>query len=162
MTGVQTCALPILDLIAINYLLPDCKEDFYETTWQVVKSTSYPPADTLTINAIGTNFTVVWEAIDSTQYPPAYTGGVDTAANASPGHPYTLKNKYGQKVSVPGTVKVKVFAGNGTLTGLYMPGVDPIKLVSVDHWGSNKWQRMDSAFFWAERMELKEIGRAHV
>ena len=139
----------------VHYLVPDCKEDFYETTWQVVKSTSYPPADTLTINAIGNNFTVVWEAIDSTQYPPAYTGGVDTAANASPGHPYTLKNKYGQKVSVPGVVKVKVFPGNGTLTGLYMPGVDPIKLVSVDHWGNNKWQRLDSAFFWAERMELK-------
>ena len=144
-----------IDGIAINYLLPDCKEDFYETTWQVVKSTSYPPADTLTINAIGTNFTVVWEAIDSTQYPPAYTGGVDTAANASPGHPYTLKNKYGQKVSVPGTVKVKVFAGNGTLTGLYMPGAHSIALTSVDHWGNNKWQRLDSAFYSCERMELK-------
>ena len=144
-----------IDLIAINYLLPDCKGDFYETTWQVAKSTSYPPADTLTINAIGTNFTVVWEAIDSTQYPPAYTGGVDTAANASPGHPYTLKNKYGQKVSVPGTVKVKVFAGNGTLTGLYMPGAHSIALTSVDHWGNNKWQRLDSAFYSCERMELK-------
>ena len=139
----------------VHYLAPDCKEDFYETTWQVTKSTTWPPTDTLTINAIGTNFTVVWEAIDSTQNPPAHTAGIDTAANASPGHPYTLKNKYGQKVSVPGTVKVKVFAGNGTLTGLYMPGVDPIKLVSVDHWGNNKWQRLDSAFFWAERMELK-------
>ena len=139
----------------VHYLVPDCKEDFYETTWQVSKSTTWPPTDTLTINAIGTNFTVVWEVIDSTQNPPAYKAGMDTAANASPGHPYTLKNKYGQKESVPGTVKVKVFAGNGTLTGLYMPGVDPIKLVSVDHWGSNKWQRMDSAFFWAERMELK-------
>ena len=139
----------------VHYLVSDCVEDFYETTWQVSKSTAWPPTDTLNINAIGTNFTVVWEAIDSTQNPPAYKAGVDTAANASPGHPYTLKNKYGQKESVPGTVKVKVFPGNGTLTGLYMPGVDPIKLVSVDHWGNNKWQRLDSAFFWAERMELK-------
>ena len=142
----------------LAYYVSDCQAGstaFYETTWQVAKSTSWPPADTLTINAIGTNFTVLWEAIDSTQYPPRYEAGIDTAANASPGHPYTLKNKYGQKVSVPGTVKVKVFAGNGTLTGLYMPGVDPIKLVSVDHWGNNKWQRLDSAFFWAERMELK-------
>ena len=144
-----------IDQIAINYLLPDCKEDFYETTWQVSKSTTWPPTDTLNINVIGTNFTVVWEAIDSTQYPPAYTGGVDTAANASPGHPYTLKNRYGQKVSVPGTVKVKVFPGNGTLTGLYMPGAHSGALLSVDHRGNNKWQRLDSAFLWAERMELK-------
>ena len=137
----------------VHYLAPDCKEDFYETTWSVPNTNTNQ--DTLTINAIGTNFTVLWEAIDSTQYPPRYEAGIDTAANASPGHPYTLKNKYGQKVSVPGVVKVKVFPGNGTLTGLYMPGVDPIKLVSVDHWGNNKWQRLDSAFYSCERMELK-------
>ncbi len=137
----------------VHYLAPDCKEDFYETTWQVPNTNTYQ--DTLTINAIGTNFTVVWEAIDSTQYPPAYTAGIDTAANASPGHPYTLKNKYGQKVSVPGVVKVKVFPGNGTLTGLYMPGAHSIALTSVDHWGNNKWQRLDSAFIGCERMELK-------
>ena len=141
----------------LAYYVSDCQAGsttFYETTWQVAKSTSWPPADTLTINAIGTNFTVLWEAIDSTQYPPRYEAGIDTAANASPGHPYTLRNSW-QKVSVPGTVKVKVFAGNGTLTGLYMPGADPIKLVSVDHWGNNKWQRLDSAFYSCERMELK-------
>ena len=137
----------------VHYLAPDCKEDFYETTWSVPNTNTN--RDTLTINAIGTNFTVVWEAIDSTQYPPRYEAGFDTAANASPGHPYTLRINAWNKARVPGTVKVKVFAGNGTLTGLYMPGVDPIKLVSVDHWGNNKWQRLDSAFFWAERMELK-------
>ena len=137
----------------VHYLAPDCKEDFYETTWSVPNTNTN--RDTLTINAIGTNFTVVWEAIDSTQYPPRYEAGFDTAANASPGHPYTLRRNAWNKANVPGTVKVKVFAGNGTLTGLYMPGVDPIKLVSVDHWGNNKWQRLDSAFFWAERMELK-------
>ena len=137
----------------VHYLAPDCKEDFYETTWSVPNTNTNQ--DTLTINAIGTNFTVVWEAIDSTQYPPRYEAGFDTAANASPGHPYTLRRNAWNKANVPGTVKVKVFPGNGTLTGLYMPGVDPIKLVSVDHWGNNKWQRLDSAFFWAERMELK-------
>ena len=142
-----------IDKIAINYLLPDCKEDFYETTWSVPNTNTN--GDTLTINAIGANFTVVWEAIDSTQYPPRYTAGIDTAANASPGHPYTLKNKYGQKVSVPGVVKVKVFPGNGTLTGLYMLGAHSGALLSVDHWGNNKWQRLDSAFAGCERMELK-------
>ena len=141
----------------LAYYVSDCQAGstaFYETTWQVAKSTSWPPADTLTINAIGTNFTVLWEAIDSTQYPPRYEAGIDTAANASPGHPYTLRNSW-QKVSVPGTVKVKVFAGNGTLTGLYMPGAHSIALTSVDHWGNNKWQRLDSAFYSCERMELK-------
>ena len=137
----------------VHYLAPDCKEDFYETTWSVPNTNTN--RDTLTINAIGTNFTVVWEVIDSTQYPPRYEAGFDTAANASPRHPYTLRRNAWNKANVPGTVKVKVFAGNGTLTGLYMPGADPIKLVSVDHWGNNKWQRLDSAFFWAERMELK-------
>ena len=136
----------------VHYLAPDCKEDFYETTWSVPNTNTN--GDTLTINAIGANFTVVWEAIDSTQNPPAYTAGIDTAANASPGHPYTLRNSW-QKVSVPGTVKVKVFAGNGTLTGLYMPGAHSIALTSVDHWGNNKWQRLDSAFIGCERMELK-------
>ena len=141
----------------LAYYVSDCQAGstaFYETTWQVAKSTTWPPADTLTINAIGTNFTVLWEAIDSTQYPPRYEAGIDTAANASPGHPYTLRNSW-QKVSVPGTVKVKVFAGNGTLTGLYMPGAHSIALTSVDHWGNNKWQRLDSAFYSCERMELK-------
>ena len=137
----------------VHYLAPDCKEDFYETTWSVPNTNTY--RDTLTINAIGTNFTVLWEAIDSTQYPPRYEAGIDTAANASPGHPYTLQRNAWNKANVPGTVKVKVFAGNGTLTGLYMPGADPIKLVSVDHWGNNKWQRLDSAFIGCERMELK-------
>ena len=137
----------------VHYLAPDCKEDFYETTWSVPNTNTYQ--DTLTINAIGTNFTVVWEVIDSTQYPPHYNAGIDTAANASPGHPYTLRRNAWNKANVPGTVKVKVFAGNGTLTGLYMPGADPIKLVSVDHWGNNKWQRLDSAFIGCERMELK-------
>ena len=142
-----------IDLIAINYLLPDCKEDFYETTWSVPNTNTN--GDTLTINAIGTNFTVVWEAIDSTQYPPRYTAGIDTAANASPGHPYTLQRNAWNKAYVPGTVKVKVFPGNGALTGLYMPGAHSIALTSVDHWGNNKWQRLDSAFYSCERMELK-------
>ena len=140
----------------LAYYVPDCQAGltaFYETTWSVPNTNTY--RDTLTINAIGTNFTVLWEAIDSTQYPPRYESGIDTAANASPGHPYTLKNKYGQKANVPGTVKVKVFAGNGTLTGLYMPGAHSIALMSVDHWGNNKWQRLDSAFYSCERMELK-------
>ena len=52
-------------------------------------------------------------------------------------------------------VKVKVLPGEGTLTGLYMPGVDPGKLVSIDHWGNNKWQRLDYAFTGCEHMELK-------
>ncbi|MBF0976073.1 MAG: BspA family leucine-rich repeat surface protein, partial [Bacteroidetes bacterium] len=137
----------------VHYLAPDCKEDFYETTWSVPNTNTY--RDTLTINAIGTNFTVLWEAIDSTQSPPAYTAGIDTAANASPGHPYTLQRNAWNKANVPGTVKVKVFAGNGTLTGLYMLGAHSGALLSVDHWGNNKWQRLDSAFAGCERMELK-------
>ena len=138
----------------LEYYVPDCQDNFYETTWEVGHNIN-PNADTLTINAIGTNFTVLWEAIDSTQNPPAREVGMDAAANASPGHPYTLMQNQWSKARVPGKVKVKVLPGEGTLTGLNMRGVDPGKLVSVDHWGNNKWQRLDSAFIGCERMELK-------
>ena len=139
----------------MEYYVPDCQDNFYETTWEVGHNIGNPFADTLTINAIGTNFTVVWEAIDSTQNPPAREVGMDAAANASPGHPYTLMQDQWSKARVPGKVKVKVLPGEGTLTGLNMRGVDPGKLVSIDHWGNNKWQRLDSAFIGCEHMELK-------
>ena len=138
----------------LEYYVPDCQDNFYETTWEVGHNIN-PSADTLTINAIGTNFTVLWEAIDSTQNPPARVVGMDAVANASPGHPYTLMQDQWSKARVPGKVKVKVLPGEGTLTGLNMRGVDPGKLVSIDHWGNNKWQRLDSAFIGCERMELK-------
>ncbi|MFC2604387.1 MAG: BspA family leucine-rich repeat surface protein, partial [Bacteroidota bacterium] len=138
----------------LEYYVPDCQDNFYETTWEVGHNIN-PNADTLTINAIGTNFTVLWEAIDSTQNPPAREVGMDAAANASPGHPYTLMQDQWSKARVPGKVKVKVLPGEGTLTGLNMRGVDPGKLVSIDHWGNNKWQRLDSAFIGCEHMELK-------
>ena len=144
-----------------GYYTPNCEDvDFFETTWSVPKDNGHhwPPIDTLAINAIGTNFTVIYEVTDSTQNPPRKIIDVDDAVNASIGSPYTLlSHLYGsvQKASVPGMVKVKVYPGNGTLTGLNMRGVDPGKLVSIDHWGNNKWQRLDSAFIGCEHMELK-------
>ena len=136
-------AYHLLSSSTIN-LIPDCKVNFYETTW--LSSQQYPII--IPINAIGTNFTVAWEFIGENR---PNGSGIDTAANASIGSPYKVQvnNNDG------GLVKVRVFPGNGTLTGLHMRGVDPSKLISIDHWGDNKWQRLDSAFAGCSRMELK-------
>lgn len=101
-------------------ILPTAKTStFSRLTWSVPKNNGHwPPIDTLAINAIGTNFTVIYEVTDSTQNPPRKIIDVDDAVNASIGSPYTLlSHLYGtvQKASVPGMVKVKVYLATARL-----------------------------------------------
>ncbi len=95
----------------------------FVTTWRTTQ-----PGESITIPASG-QYTISWG-----------DGQVDTGVSGTRTHSY----------DVPGTYTVSISDG---ITRIVLDGhPDAKKLVSIEQWGSARWESMDSAFAWAANM----------
>ena len=130
--AVSDNAMPTSVTVALNFMVTVVSGEFI-TTWRIMPNTEKLRTITIPVHADSSyRYTVDWG--DDTEDTEIYTSSTIGAT-----HTYTNTDTTDYQVAITG-VFPRIYFNNDFLVG------DIFKIISIDQWGNNRWDSMESAF----------------
>ena len=129
-------------------------QDPFISVWDTQKHTDRITNNgkNIAIHAIGTSYMIDWVMLDPDTKEETSSHGSLIVPSSGVNNPYILE------LPEAGLYRIRIKPDKGTLEGFYMVDLNQIydyeRIEKIEHWGNNKWTKLEHAFYRAENLDV--------